>query len=164
MPVEIERKFLVNTDLWQPAGPGEPYVQGYISSNRRRIVRVRVAGQRAFLCVKSVEGVDGSDGAAQGVVRREYEYEIPVGDAEEMLQLYCKKPLIEKTRHKEMHGGKLWEIDVFHGENDGLVVAEGELLAEDEAMALPEFVEREVSTDHRYFNASLQKNPFVKWR
>jgi adenylate cyclase len=161
MPIEIERKFLVNTDVWEPMGTGEPYKQGYISSNRKRIVRVRVAGEKAFLCIKSIMAIDGD---ASGTVRREFEYEIPMQDAEELLRLYCKKPFIEKTRHKEMHNGKLWEIDVFHGENDGLVVAEVELLSEGEGIALPGFVEREVSTDHRYFNASLQKNPFSNWR
>jgi adenylate cyclase len=158
MPIEIERKFLVNTDVWQPMGQGEPYVQGYISSNGERVVRVRVAGAKAFLCIKSIVG------GASSIARHEFEYEIPAQDARQLLELYCKKPLIEKTRHKEMHNGKLWEIDVFHGENDGLVVAEVELGSEDEDVALPGFTSREVSTDQRYFNASLQKNPFANWR
>jgi adenylate cyclase len=158
MPIEIERKFLVNENVWEPMGPGKAYRQGYISSNKKRIVRVRIAGEKAFLCIKSV------DGDSSGIVRREFEYEIPIQDAEELLELYCKKPFVEKTRHKEEHNGKLWEIDVFHGENDGLVVAEVELSSEDEEIDLPSFVGREVSTDQRYFNASLQKNPFAKWR
>jgi len=158
MPIEIERKFLVNTSVWKPLGLGEAYRQGYICSSNKRIVRVRIAGERAFLCVKSV------DDDSSGVVRREFEYQIPVNDAEELLELYCKKPFVEKTRHKETHNGKLWEIDVFHGENDGLVVAEVELASEGEDIDLPSFVGREVSTDQRYFNASLQKNPFIKWR
>jgi adenylate cyclase len=155
MHTEIERKFLVNTDLWEPQDGGEYYKQGYISANAKRVVRVRVAGQRAYLCIKSL---------VSNITRHEFEYEIPVDDAELLLEQFCKKPLVEKYRHKETHYGKLWEIDVFHAENDGLVVAEIELESESEEIDLPPFVTREVSTDQRYFNFNLHKHPFKLWR
>jgi adenylate cyclase len=123
MGIEIERKFLVNTELWKPESEGSYYVQGYISANAERVVRVRIAGQKAFLCIKSL---------IENLTRHEFEYAIPMDDARAMLDLLCKKPLIEKHRHKETHHGKLWEIDVFHSENDGLVVAEVELESENE--------------------------------
>ena len=154
MHTEIERKFLVNTDLWKPADEGVYYKQGYISANGERVVRVRIAGQRAFLGIKSL---------IANFTRYEFEYQIPVEDAELLMELFCKKPLIEKHRHRETHCGKLWEIDVFHLENDGLVVAEVELESEDESIELPEFVTDEVSTDERYFNFNLHKNPFNSW-
>jgi len=150
--MEIERKFLVNTDLWKPIDEGVYYKQGYISADDERVVRVRIAGQSAFLGVKSL---------IANFTRYEFEYEIPVKDAELLLELFCKKPHIEKHRHRETHHGKLWEIDVFHSENDGLVVAEIELESEDEIIKLPEFVTDEVSTDQRYFNFNLHKRPFI---
>jgi CYTH domain-containing protein len=155
MAKEIERKFLVNTEVWKPVGEGIPYVQGYISSNSQRAVRVRVAGRKGFLSVKSL---------AADFTMHDFEYEIPFDDAEAMLELYCKKPHVAKTRHRETHHGKLWEIDVFHLDNDGLVVAEVELESEEEEITLPQFVIREVTSDQRYLNASLHKVPFKEWR
>lgn len=155
MHTEIERKFLVDTAIWRPSGKGTLYVQGYIVASAGSAVRVRIAGPKAFLGLKSL---------VSNITRREFEYEIPVGDAESLLELFWKKPLIEKRRHKETHNGGLWEIDVFRGENDGLVVAEIELASEDEEIMLPDFVAREVSTDQRYFNFNLQKHPFKEWR
>ncbi|MCL1894537.1 MAG: hypothetical protein FWG02_09980 [Holophagaceae bacterium] len=155
MHSEIERKFLVNTNLWQPKDKGELYVQGYITANAKRVVRVRIGGKLAFLCIKSL---------VSNITRTEFEYEIPVLDAEALLESFCKKPLVKKHRHKELHFGKLWEIDVFHAENDGLVVAEIELESEEEEIILPEFVVRDVSTDQRYFNFNLHKYPFQEWR
>jgi adenylate cyclase len=155
MHTEIERKFLVNTDLWVPKGEGEYYRQGYITASAKRVVRVRVEGQKARLCIKSL---------VSNITRQEFEYEIPLGDAELLLEQFCKKPLVEKHRHKETHHGKLWEIDVFHAENDGLVVAEIELESESEEIELPSFVMREVSTDQRYYNYSLHKRSFSQWR
>jgi adenylate cyclase len=114
VPIEIERKFLVDKSLWKPAGEGIHYRQGYICADERRVVRVRIAGNRALLGIKGLKG---------SFTRYEFEYEIPTEDAEHMLELFCEKPLIEKTRHKENHHGRLWEIDAFHGENEGLVVA-----------------------------------------
>ena len=152
---EIERKFLVNTDIWEPQGTGIHYIQGYISANVKRVVRVRIAGDKAFLGVKSL---------VANFTRLEFEYGIPVADAHSLLGLFCKKPLVEKHRHRETHHGKLWEIDVFHGENDGLVVAEIELGSEDEEFVLPGFAIREVSMDQRYFNYNLHRKPFCGWR
>jgi CYTH domain-containing protein len=117
MAKEIERKFLVNTALWRAAA-GTPYRQGYLSSVNERVVRVRIAGDRGFLTIK---------GLTTGVSRLEFEYPIPLADAAVMLDQICERPLIEKTRHLEVFAGRKWEIDVFHGDNDGLVVAEVEL-------------------------------------
>ncbi|HEY4059826.1 MAG TPA: CYTH domain-containing protein [Kofleriaceae bacterium] len=153
MGAEIERKFLVDTARWEPQGKGELYVQGYLSSAKERTVRVRREGDRAVITVK---------GPNKGVTRAEFEYPIPPADADAMLTL-CEQPLIEKRRHKEEHGGHTWEIDVFAGENDGLVVAEIELKSEAETFDKPAWVGREVSDDARYYNASLIKAPYKTW-
>ncbi|CAN5812746.1 CYTH domain-containing protein [soil metagenome] len=154
MGAEIERKFLVDTARWQPEGPGELYVQGYLSSAKERTVRVRREGDRAVITVK---------GPNQGVTRAEFEYAIPAADADAMLKM-CEQPLIQKRRHKEKHDAHTWEIDVFAGENAGLVVAEIELASETEAFEKPAWVGREVSDDPRYYNASLIKAPYSTWR
>jgi CYTH domain-containing protein len=151
---EIERKFLVRREAWTPAGPGTPFRQGYLSSAKERVVRVRIAGERAFLTVK---------GPTVGLTRAEFEYAIPVEDAAAMLDGLCERPLVEKERHVEVHGGKRWELDVFHGENEGLVVAELELASEDEPFAAPAWVGEEVSHDPRYANANLARLPFSRW-
>jgi adenylate cyclase len=152
---EIERKFLVRPDAWRPAGPGTPFRQGYLSTHPERVVRVRIAGDKAWLTVK---------GVTRGLTRSEFEYPIPVPDAAAMLDGLCERPLIEKDRHVEVHGGKTWEIDVFHGENEGLVLAELELDSEDEPFARPAWAGDEVSADPRYANASLARNPFSRWK
>ena len=152
---EIERKFLVDVAAWKPIGAGTLFRQGYLSSQKERVVRVRVEGTAAKLTIK---------GATQGVTRIELEYPIPVDDAELMLATLCEKPLVEKTRHDETHGGKRWEIDVFHGDNDGLVMAELELASEDEAFETPAWVIREVSSDARYYNSNLMSAPYKSWR
>lgn len=151
---EIERKFLVRRAAWTPAGKGTPTRQGYLSSAKERVVRVRIAGDRAFLTVK---------GVAVGLTRPEFEYAIPVDDAAAMLDGLCERPLVEKERHVEVHGGRRWEIDVFHGENEGLVVAELELGSEDEPFEAPPWVGEEVSSDPRYANANLARLPFSLW-
>jgi adenylate cyclase len=115
MPQEIEHKYLVRLDVWQPTEQGVLYRQGYLSTVEERVVRVRIAGERAYLTIK---------GAAHDITRLEFEYAIPVADAATMLDLLCERPLIEKTRYRQSFGGKTWEIDVFHGDNAGLVVAE----------------------------------------
>jgi adenylate cyclase len=154
MGKEIERKYLVDLASWKPQGGGVHYKQGYLNSQKERVVRVRIEGDRAKLTIK---------GPSQGVTRSEFEYAIPVADAALLLDNLCEQPLIDKHRHKEIHGGKTWEIDVFHGDNEGLVVAEIELSAEDEAFALPAWAGREVSSDPRYFNSNLLRNPFKSW-
>jgi adenylate cyclase len=150
---EIERKFLVDTLRWQPAGAGVVFRQGYLSSHPERTVRVRISGDAAKLTIK---------GLTAGISRLELEYEIPLADAEQLLAL-CERPLIDKVRHAEQHGGKTWEIDVFHGENEGLVIAELELASEDEPFTAPPWAIEEVSHDPRYYNASLVKAPYRTW-
>ena len=154
MGKEIERKFLVDLAAWKPAGTGTHYKQGYLSSVKERVVRVRIEGDRAKLTIK---------GANVGLTRAEFEYDIPLDDAAALLDHLCEQPLIDKHRHVEVHSGKTWEIDVFHGDNQGLVVAEIELATEDEAFARPAWAVKEVSGDARYFNSNLLKNPFKTW-
>ena len=154
MPVEIERKFLV-LDLSAVSGvPGTPIRQGFLSTDPERVVRVRVAGPRAFVTIK---------GRTVGISRSEYEYEVPVAEADEMLARLALRPLVEKTRYKVAFDGLVWEVDVFSGENTGLVVAEVELPAEDAAVALPAWVGREVTADRRYYNANLVGHPYREW-
>lgn len=155
MGKEIERKYLVNLAAWKPKDAGIHFKQGYLNSQKERVVRVRIEGDRAKLTIK---------GMTTGVTRAEFEYDIPVCDASELLDNLCEQPLIDKHRHKEMHGGKTWEIDVFHGLNQGLVVAEIELQTEDETVELPDWAVMEVSSDPRYFNSSLLKQPFSTWK
>jgi adenylate cyclase len=153
MGSEIERKYLVDVGRWTPRGPGVLYRQGYLSSHKERVVRVRLHGSTAKLTIK---------GATQGVTRAEYEYDLPFADAIELLAL-CERPLIEKTRHVEDHGGMTWEIDVFHGDNEGLVMAEVELSSESQAIEIPVWATREVSDDSRYYNSNLIAHPYRTW-
>ncbi len=153
MGVEIERKFLVRNDSWR-TGDGIPFRQGYLNSNLNRVVRVRTMGETAVITIK---------GLNVGAVRREYEYEIPLRDADEMLDELCERPLIEKTRHLIQHAGFTWEVDEFFGENAGLVVAEIELPAEDMAFEKPDWLGPEVTDDPRYFNSNLVLRPFTIW-
>jgi adenylate cyclase len=154
MAKEIERKFLVNLDSWKPLDAGIHFKQGYLNAQKERVVRVRIEGTKAKLTIK---------GVTTGVTRAEFEYEIPVDDASILLDNLCEQPLIDKHRHKEVHGGKTWEIDVFHGLNEGLVVAEIELASEEEQFEMPAWAVKEVSSDPRYFNSNLLKNPFSMW-
>lgn len=156
MAIEIERKFLIKNGLWRDAVEHFcHYRQGYLIGAKKSSVRVRVAGDRAWLNIK---------GATLGVVRAEYEYEIPVSEANEMLENLCEKPLIEKVRYTVPHAGHVWEVDVFEGENEGLVVAEIELTDECEAFEKPEWVADEVSDDPRYYNVCLIDHPYSKWK
>jgi len=152
MPTEIERKFLVTGDTWREA-EAIYYCQGYLSSDKQRTVRVRVVGDQGVLTVK---------GLTDGISRAEFEYAVPVEDAQAMLRL-CEQPLIEKTRRKIPLGGHVWEVDEFMGDNAGLVVAEIELQSENEAFEKPDWIGEEVSGDARYFNSSLVKLPFKDW-
>jgi adenylate cyclase len=151
---EIERKYLVDVTRWSPRDSGTHLVQGYLSSRPERVVRVRIAGDAAKLTIK---------GPTVGVTRTELEYDIPHADAKLMLDTLCERPLIDKHRYKETIGGRTWEIDVFHGDNDGLVIAEVELQSEDDAIELPPWVGAEVSHDQRYYNSNLLKHPFSSW-
>jgi adenylate cyclase len=150
---EIERKFLVDTAAWRPRDAGIALRQGYLSRDPARVVRVRLAGDAGALTIK---------GVTTGVTRAEFEYAIPAADATELLAL-CERPLIEKRRHHELHAGKRWEIDVFEGDNRGLVLAELELAAEDEPFARPPWLGAEVSDDPRYYNSNLIARPFTTW-
>lgn len=153
MATEIERKFLVNSDAWRDGQPGVLLQQGYLSRDPDRTVRVRVAGDAAFLTIK---------GRSEGISRVEFEYPVPVEDARALLAL-CLPPLIEKRRHEVRHGGHVWEIDEFLGANAGLIVAELELPAEDTAFEHPSWLGREVSDDPRYYNSNLSQVPFSAW-
>lgn len=152
MAIEIERKFLVTGDAWRSAEPVY-FSQGYLNRDKARTVRVRIAGERAFLTIK---------GLTQGVSRAEFEYAIPVEDARQLLAL-CEQPLIEKHRRKIPFAGFVWEVDEFLGDNLGLVVAEIELPSEDSEFAKPDWVGQEVTHDQRYFNSNLSQHPFNCW-
>lgn len=155
MGVEIERKFLVVDDGWRAAVQTETHiVQGYLHSGEKATVRVRIAGERAFLTIK---------GRTKGISRSEFEYEIPVTDAELMVEDLVSGPVIDKVRHVVDEGGRHWEVDVFAGDNEGLVMAEIEIDAEDDEVAVPSWAGLEVSDDARYFNANLARDPFRNW-
>jgi len=153
MGTEIERKFLVKEGPWREAA-AETYRQGYLSTVKERTVRVRTINDKGYLTVK---------GITVGASRLEFEYEIPVADAGELLDNLCEKPLIEKQRYKLDHGGLTWEIDVFFGDNEGLIVAEVELQSEDQVFERPDWVADEVTSDPRYYNANLISNPYSNW-
>lgn len=148
MAKEIERKFLVKKD-WKPQGDGVYIAQGYLCSDPDRTVRIRRKGASAYLTIK---------GRNEGIERPEFEYEIPCADGDELLKL-CPN-LIEKTRYTEEHGGFLWEIDIFHGRNEGLVLAEIELPNREAEFDLPAWAAEEVSGDPRYYNSQLSKLPY----
>lgn len=151
---EIERKFLVKDHtVWQER-KGILYRQGYLSRVMERVARVRTANNKGYLTVK---------GPRANISRLEFEYEIPLEDANRMLDELCEKPLIEKTRYLVVYPGLTWEIDVFLGENEGLVVAEVELKSEDQTFQKPDWAGNEVSDDSRYFNSNLMHHPFSKW-
>ena len=156
MAVEIERKFLVaDTSTQAPwrVAPGVAYRQGYLNRDKSRTVRVRIAGDAAFLTIK---------GQSVGATRAEFEYAIPVVDAQALLTL-CDGPFIEKTRYVMVHQGMTWEVDDFAGENAGLVVAEVELQSEAQAFEKPDWLGDEVTHDARYFNSNLSSHPYVRW-
>jgi adenylate cyclase len=153
MATEIERKFLVEGTSWRQSDSVR-LSQGYLNRDRHRTVRVRIAGAKAFLTVK---------GVPQGVTRAEFEYEIPVADAEQMLKL-SDGPVIEKSRHVIVHDGSKWEVDEFLGDNAGLVIAEIELTAEDQPFSRPAWLGREVTDDKRYYNSNLAAHPYKQWR
>ncbi|KAB8057227.1 CYTH domain-containing protein [Janthinobacterium sp. FT14W] len=154
MGIEIERKFLLQGDAWRGLGQAVLLRQGYLSSARERVVRVRIEGGQAMLTIK---------GANVGATRGEWEYPIPLADATELLDGLCEQPLIEKYRHRIEHAGMVWEVDEFLGANAGLVVAEIELASEDQPFGKPDWVGAEVSGDARYYNANLIRHPFSQW-
>ena len=155
MATEIERKFTVINDHWRDAvRASSEYKQGYLASDPGCSVRVRIDDDKANLNIKS---------ATLGIHRQEYEYPIPKADAEEMMASLCQGPIIEKTRYFVDHGGKTWEVDVFEGDNAGLVVAEIELEHTDESFERPDWVGEDVSHDPRYYNVRLVTHPYKDW-
>ena len=155
MATEIERKFLVKNDLWRDQVISESRMkQGYLASQGNASIRVRVDGGRALLNIKSV---------TLGIRRYEFEYEIPLEDGEEILAVIAQQPFIDKTRYKVKCGGHVWDLDVFEGENRGLMVAEVELESEEETFEMPAWAGEEVSEDPRYYNVSLVKTPYTRW-
>jgi len=151
---EIERKFLIVNEEWRKHTTGILYRQGYLSTAPERTVRVRVIGDKAYFTVK---------GITKGLTRMEFEYEIPVADANQMLDTLCEQPIIEKLRYELDFANLTWEIDEYLGENHGLLIAELELDHEQQVFSLPSWVGIEVSDDPKYYNANLVANPFSKW-
>ncbi|MBB5607702.1 MULTISPECIES: CYTH domain-containing protein [unclassified Janthinobacterium] len=154
MGVEIERKYLLQGDGWRTLAEPVLLRQGYLSSQRERVVRVRIEGQHAMLTIK---------GANVGTRRGEWEYPIPLVDANELLDGLCEQPLIEKYRRRIMYAGMVWEVDEFLGANFGLVVAEIELHSVDQPFEKPDWIGAEVSDDTRYYNANLIRHPYSQW-
>ena len=151
---EIERKFLVAGDFRKEASGASRIIQGFLSSAQGRTVRVRIRGEQGFLTVK---------GPAQGLTRFEWEKEIPAAEAEQLLAL-CEPGVIDKTRWLvPAADGHVWEVDEFHGDNEGLVVAEIELGAEEEPCGRPAWVGAEVTGDRRYYNSQLRLHPYSQW-
>lgn len=155
MATEIERKFLVRDQRWKIGASGKAFRQGYLATEHAGTVRVRLVGEQAWLTIK---------GRTEGYSRLEFEYEIPLADGREILDRLCPGPTIDKTRYRIEHAGHVWEVDAFHGANEGLVVAEIELTSEDESFARPEWLGEEVSGDPRYFNSNLVRAPFLTWK
>ena len=155
MGKEIERKFLVKSGNFKENAQKEHIHQGFLSTEKERVVRVRIMGDEAYLTIK---------GLSEGITRKEFEYRIPLDDARILLKELCKKPTIEKFRYRVEHGGLTWEVDEFLGANEGLVVAEVELEDPDQEVSLPAWAGREVSGDPRYFNSNLVKDPYKNWK
>lgn len=154
MGIEIERKFLLKGDAWRSLGQPVLLRQGYLSSNKERVVRVRIEGEGATLTIK---------GRSSGATRGEWEYPIPLADAAELLDGLCEQPLIEKYRRRIAFAGNVWEVDEFLGANQGLAFAEIELSSEDQAFDKPDWIGAEVTHDPRYYNSSLIRLPYSQW-
>lgn len=155
MAIERERKFIVKSDAWRSsAGEGVKYFQGYISNSKTATVRIRLAGEEAFFTIKSAAIEDDNEAC------HEYEYSIPVSDAQEMLATLCSEGSVEKIRYKIPYEGNIWEVDEFLGTNSGLITAEVEFDNKNKKIALPSWIGKEVTQDKRYKNASLAKKPY----
>jgi CYTH domain-containing protein len=154
MSTEIERKFLITGDAWRNLGTSTVFRQGYLSTVKERTVRVRSAGDQGWITIK---------GITIGATRTEFEYPIPLADADAMLDELCERPIIEKTRHVVEVDGTTWEIDEFAGVNEGLIVAEVELDSINQEFTRPEWIGNEVTDDPRYFNANLISHPYKEW-
>ena len=154
MAQEIERKFLIKSDAWRSNAIGRFYRQGYLSTAKERTVRIRTIKNQGYITVK---------GIAKGAARAEYEYEIPVKDANEMLDTLCEQPIIEKMRYEIEHNELIWQVDEFEGVNKGLILVEVELSDENQKIVLPDWVGAEVTGDPNYFNSNLTRNPYLGW-
>ena len=155
MAKEIERKFLVDLNRAGPLIGGVEIFQGYLPVEGLTVVRVRIAGHKAFLTIK---------GANEGLIRNEFEYEIPVKDARQIFDTLCLPAKIRKTRYVKTVSGLRWEIDVFHDDNDGLIIAEVELESPDQHINLPDWVLVEVSGNPAYYNSNLLERPYKLWK
>lgn len=153
MGLEIERKFLVDHSKWTPTGQGIVLLQAYLSLDPHPTVRIRIAGEKAYVTIK---------GRSESISRPEFEYEIPVTDARELQKMAISNP-VEKKRYEIMYQGFLWEVDVFSGKNEGLIMAEIELKSENQEFPRPEWLLEEVSDDGRYYNSYLSRCPFTEW-
>lgn len=154
MGIEIERKFLLKTDEWKSLGKRILYQQGYLLTDKKRTIRIRIFEDKGFITIKS---------SVKGISRSEFEYEIPSEEAIVILETLCEKPLIKKYRTKILLNDLVWEVDEFIDENDGLVIAEVELKNENQKIDLPKWIGEEVTGDLKYYNSMLVKNPFTKW-
>ncbi|MDR3695878.1 CYTH domain-containing protein [Mucilaginibacter sp.] len=156
MGLEIERKFLVDHEKWEEINKpdGIHYRQGYLVDEPGKTIRVRVAGKKGFITIK---------GSTRGITRKEFEYEIPVDEAVQLIDGFAGSE-VEKIRYGITFEGNLWEVDEFLGDNKDLIMAEIELKQEDEAFEKPGWITREVSDDKRYYNSYLAKNPYRQWR
>ena len=154
MAFEIEHKFLVNSTIFRNLAVPVRYRQGYLVTLPDKTIRIRIAGSQGFITVKS---------RISDLMRKEYEYEIPLPDAEEMLNELCTGIIIEKYRYKILYEGFVWEVDEFSGDNAGLIVAEIEVGEENQTFSKPEWVGEEVTTDLRYLNSNLSKLPYNTW-
>lgn len=155
MPQEIERKFLVEGEFRSQAFKAERITQGYLSSVAERTVRIRIKGDQGFITIKGKSSGDG-------IVRYEWEKEITLADARELLEL-CEPGVIDKTRYLVRAGKHIFEVDEFYGENEGLVMAEIELGNENESFEKPDWLGKEVTGDLRYYNAMLARKPYTSW-
>lgn len=155
MGIEIERKFLVNKEKWDQVKKEKQslYRQGYIVADPGKTIRVRLTDQEAFLTIK---------GQTVGISRAEFEYPIPVADGQQLLDSLCGA-VVSKIRYFITHEGNLWEVDVFLGDNEGLIVAEIELKEENESFPLPEWIAAEVTSEKKYSNSNLAKKPYITW-
>lgn len=153
--IEIERKFLVKNKDYKFNSEENLIVQGYLNSDKERTVRIRISNNKGFITIKS---------KTEGISRKEFEYEIPIHEAKDILENICEKPIIKKMRYKVDFEGYIWEIDEFLNENEGLILAEIELKDENDIFEKPEWVGEEVSNDPRYFNSSLISFPYEKWK
>ena len=155
MPLEIERKYLVNKEKWSETDKpiGQFFRQGYLLTDPNKTIRVRVTDTKSYLTIK---------GLSTGATRPEFEYEIPKDEAEQLLDMFAIADLT-KIRYKVLFNEKLWEVDVFLGDNEGLIVAEIELKSEEEAFDLPIWAEKEVTEEDKYYNSALSVLPYKNW-